>query len=488
VDKINLADYIICRASKHDQDKIALQDDVSKLTYKELGSKIKIFAQYLIDHDVRPGDRLGILMGDCVEWCIGFFSTLYVGANPVLLSPRIPKKNISAMIRSSNARFLIYDNNETNLEDLDIHSKIVCIDKQKILLYGTELQTHYEFHPDELTLWCSSSGTSGKGQKFVLHRHQSMLHAIDMNVKMHNINSTSVIFSTPKLSYQYGLMDMVYGLAQGGKVIVSNKIPVRQHVCDTVKNNLVTHLFTTPTIIISMIKTDQAVDDIKSVNYVLCGGESLPKFIEKRFFHLYKKNIFNGIGMAEILTWATSQTPTRKKTGTIGVPMPGTICEVRNTSGGLCAVNEIGELYIKQKTMALMYWNSLESSIETFSDGWFKTKDMVYWDQDGYLIYVCRKDDLIRVKESYVNPIDIEEEILQHPAVEECVVIGVKNKFDMPEILSKIVIKDDYNLVARDVRKFLKNKLEIHKIPKYIDFVDVLPKTVTTKKIRNTNK
>jgi acyl-coenzyme A synthetase/AMP-(fatty) acid ligase len=132
-----------------------------------------------------------------------------------------------------------------------------------------------------------------------------------------------------------------------------------------------------------------------------------------------------------------------------------------------------------------MYWNSIQHTRETFINGWFKTKDMVYWDEDGYLVYACRKDDIIRIKESYVNPIDIEEEILQHPAVEECVVVSIKNKFDMPEISSKIVLKNKQDLNAGELRKFLTGKFESYKIPKHIDFVDELPKTVTTKKIRN---
>jgi len=485
MEKINLASYLLDRILQHDQNKIAITDDNKQITYKELPNTIRKFASLLRQSDLRPGDRVGMLMGDSIEWVVAFFATLYVGGVPILINPKIPKTNLQDMLEKSNVRIIITSDLDVDLNGIDLHSGTTVIQKTNILTEQPLAEFPYKWHPDEMSLMCSSSGTSGRGQRFVVHRHGTLFDSIKMNVDMHGITSSSVLFSTPKLSFNYGLMDMVYGLVQGGHVILSNKIPSRVHVCNIIKSYQVTHFYTTPTIVASMIKIDEPSTDLNSVLYLVCGGETLPKFVEKKFNELYNKLIFNGIGMSEILTWATSQNLKNNKFGTIGVPLSGVECEVRKASGELCQVNEMGELYIKQSTMALMYWNSAQHSKETFVNGWFKTRDLVYWDEDGYLIYVCRNDDLIRIKESYVNPFDIEEEILQHPAVEECVVISEKNKLDMPEICSKIVLKNDQKLTPGELRAFLKNKLELHKVPKHIDFVEAIPKTVTTKKIRN---
>jgi len=486
MEKINLSAHLMQQFSKHDQNKIAIKDDDSQILYKEMPNAIFNCAWLLEQQDVRPGDRIAMLMGDSIEWVISFFAVLYIGAVPVLLSPKIPKKNLENMIENCHARYIINSQCDIDLANLNLNQKIKIIQKKEILnKYDYKSIVPYAWHPDEMSIWCSSSGTSGKGQQYVIHRHETFFEAIKMNIEMHDITSQSVIFSSAKLSFQYGLMNMIYGLVQGGQVILSNKIPARKYVCKIIKLNKVTHFYTTPTIISSMVKIRQSSDDLQSTNYVICGGEPLPKFIEKQFFKLYNKLIFNGIGMAELITWATSQNPTRNKFGTIGVPMPGSICEIRKEDGKLCGIGELGELYIKQPTTALMYWNFAQNSRETFINGWFKSRDIVYWDDEGYIIYVCRSDDLIRIKESYVNPIDIEEEILRHPSIEECVVLSIKNKFDMPEISSKIVLKSGKIMTPSELRTFLSTKLESYKIPKYIDFVGELSKTVTTKKIRN---
>lgn len=483
-EKINLSDHLIQQISKHDQNKIALKDDVSVLHYKDVAVRIKTFAQYLMDRDVRAGDRVGMLFGDSIEWCIGFFAVLYVGANPVLLSPRVPAKNTSKMLKNCNARFILYDKDEIDLGNYLLHPKLVCIDKQEILIGEIEAEECYGFNPDEISLWCCSSGTSGLGQRFVLHRHQSMFNAIDINVKMHGIDKDSVTFSTAKLSFQYGLMNMIYGLIQGGTVILSNKIPARSHVCDIVRTNLVTHLFTTSGIVATMVKTDVHSDDLSSVDYVVSGGEPLPKFVEKKFAELYNKDVFNGIGMSEVLTWATSQNPTNKKFGTIGIPLDGVVCEVRDKLGNVCKPNEPGELYIRHPSVAIMYWNFAKHTKETFVGEWFKSSDIVYQDDDGFLVYVCRCDDLMRINGSYANPIEIEEQLLQHPSIEECVVTAINDQFGLPEIHTNIVLVSGHSIEPRDVRRFLSDKVETHMIPKHINFVAEIPKTVTTKKIR----
>jgi len=483
---INLSNHLIESVKNHDQNKIALKDDVSCLYYKDIESNIKTFAQRLLDHKVMPGDKVGMLFGDSIEWCIGFFAVLYVGANPVLLSPRVPANNISSMLKSCCARFLLYSKAEIDLKDYDLHPNLVPIEKELILQPGPKATNYYNFNPDEISLWCCSSGTSGKGQRFVLHRHQNMFKAIDINIKMHSIDNNSVIFSTPKLSFQYGLMNMIYGLIQGGTVILSSKMPVRQNVCGAVKENNVTHLYTTPGILASMIKIDRPTNDLKSVSHVVCGGETLPKLVENKFKELYSKDIFNGIGMAEILTWATSQNPNNKKPGTIGIPLDHVTYEVRNKeTGEICNPYEYGELYVLHPSVALMYWNFAEHTKETFVKGWFKTNDIVYKDDDGFLVYVCRSDDMMKINGSYVNPIELEEQILQHPSIEECIVTSKNNQFDLPEILTNIILVEGVTLEPGDVRKFLSGKIENHMIPKHINFVTEIPRTVTTKKIRS---
>ena len=121
---------------------------------------------------------------------------------------------------------------------------------------------------------------------------------------------------------------------------------------------------------------------------------------------------------------------------------------------------------------------------ERFFGKWFKTKDMGFVDDEGFYTYVCRADDLIKVNTSFVSPNEIENAISQHDAVSECIVLSYPGISGMTEIAAKIVLIPDKTSSAGNIRKFLADKLESHKIPKIIEFVTDIPKTITAKKIR----
>lgn len=488
MEKINLTEYLLHIFKNFNSNKIAIVDSEHEITYNDLSESIKNFAEYLSDKSFHPGDKVGFLMEDSIEWCIAFFATLYVGGTPVLMSPRAAQKNLCDLISTSNVRFIVTCDLDLNLADLTLHDNTIVIEKHEIFCKDREKNIlPYWWHPDESSIWCASSGTSGRGQRFIVHRHKNLFEAIKINIDLYQLTDSTISFSTPKLFFNYGLLNLLSGLMKGCKIILSGKVPAGALVSKIVKTYKVTHLYATPTIFASLIKYDGDIKDFDSVMHIACAGEYLPKYIEQTFCDKYKKPIYNGLGMAEILTWCIGQNKDQYKFGTIGAALPEVKVEIRNEQGDLCKTGEIGELYVKHPSIALMYWNSVQDSLETFANGWFKTRDIVYKDSDNYYTYVCRKDDLIKIHGSYVKVLEIEEEISQHPSVEECIVVSIKNKFDMPELSCKIVCKKNHNITSNDIRNFLSKKLESYKIPKHIYFVETLLKTLTTKKIRNRN-
>jgi benzoate-CoA ligase len=483
--RLNLANYIINKSKIYQQDKVAIRDDVGTLTYNQISPLVKKFAHYLREQNITPGDRVAMVMGDRIEWCIAFLGVIYIGANPVLVSPRIPKENLKSMIKNCNANAIIYSKDEIDVANLSTPKTTVLVESIEILRDGPALEEYYEYHPDELSYWCSSSGTSGRGQRYILHRHQTFFKAIELNTIMHDITSETIMFITPKLTFSYGMINMLYGLSQGSTIIVSGKVPGRKHVCEVVRTYKATHLVSTSSVLAAMTKISQPSIDLDSIGWIISGGEVLPKYIETKFKELYSKDIFNGIGMAEVGgSWVTSQRPDMKRAGSIGVPLEGVVCEVRDANGNICKPFEQGELFVSHPCLAIMYWNSYDLSRETFVNKWFKTRDIVYIDHDGFLYYVCRADDLIKINGGFVSPIEIEEELAQHTAIDDSVVTHYLNKQGFPIIVASIVLKDNNKMSEGDVRNFLSQRLEKHKIPRKINFVTELLKTVTTKKIR----
>src|SRR5690606_15763117 len=171
--------------------------------------------------------------------------------------------------------------------------------------------------------------------------------------------------------------------------------------------------------------------------------------------------------------------------GTTGKPVPGYELELRDEQGAIVADGEIGDLYIKGKSAALMYWNNREKTRATFQGEWTKSGDKYSRDADGYYTYAGRSDDMLKVSGQYVSPFEVEATLIEHEAVLEAAVIGVTDSQGLVKTRAYVVLKETAP-VADDVlrealKAFVKSRLAPHKYPRSIEFLDELPKTATGK-------
>lgn len=474
----NFAQFIILNATKT-PNKIAVIDDHTTITYAELASAIKQFAYRLKDQGITPGTRVMLSMGDSIEWPVAFLACLYVGAVPVMSTPTMPQSKLLNILKASHAQALI--------TDLNIQVDVLKISKSEILTNDIELDTPYNFHPDEICLWSSCSGTTGGEPKYVVHRHASLQILLDLVANpAYEIDESSRVFSTAKMTFLYGMSNsLVYSLGQNATSIVTSKIPAYQTVFDLISEHDATHLFSTPSVLTSLLKNSQGPNTkLKSLRAIISSGEPLPLTVARQFKSMFDQDILDALGMSEVITNFCTQTLKDRALGTIGKPVPGVICEVRDSRGRRCDVNEIGMLYVNHPCQAIMYWNNWEKSRDTFRGPWVKTGDMVYQDKDGNFVYAGRNDNLVKINGLYVSPTEIENLIISHPDVIECLVSVVKDQFDLLEINADIVVNSISNLTAGNLRRFLAPNLESHMIPRFINFVETLPKTITNKKIR----
>ena len=475
----NFAQYII--EQTENLDKIAIKDDIRTITYSELASNIRRYATHLKNQGIKRGDRVAICMSDSIEWTIGFLAIILIGGSPVLISPRVPLNRVNDMLANSEPNGFIYNPDEITPPVID---DIIYLPITNIVGDYKEYNKFYKFNQDSVGILITTSGTRGGTQRFIAHRHAIFKYELGVYIKCFDVTSGSIIASTPTMSFHYGMFNTMFTLAQGATFIMSARIPSRQQVCDLVRENQVTHLFSTPTILANMTKGIDSSNDLASVKYVPCAGECLPNAIEEKFKEIYNKDILNGLGLGEMTAWVTYQHPTMHKFGTIGKPIPDIEIELRREDGTICESGELGEFYLKGPYSALGYWNNWVNTKASFFGEWYKSKDMGYVDNEGFYTYICRADDLIKVNTSFVSPIEIEDAISKHAAVLECIVLSYLGVTGMPEIAANIVLSPNKTSSAGSIRKFLVGKLESHKIPKTIEFVADIPKTITTKKIR----
>jgi benzoate-CoA ligase len=196
--------------------------------------------------------------------------------------------------------------------------------------------------------------------------------------------------------------------------------------------------------------------------------------------------IVDGIGSTEMLHIFLSNVPGQVSYGTTGWPVPGYDVELRDEDGlaapaGPDGVIEIGDLYIRGPSAALMYWGQREKSRETFRGHWTKSGDKYRRNADGSYTYAGRSDDMLKVSGIYVSPFEVEATLVQHPAVLEAAVIGVPDAEGLTKTKAFVVLRAGAQADEAELKAFVKERLAAYKYPRLIAFVSELPKTATGK-------
>ena len=301
---------------------------------------------------------------------------------------------------------------------------------------------------------------------------------------MLGLTEDDVCFSAAKMYFAYGLGNaLTFPLSVGATVVLMAERPTPDATFKRwISEHKPTVFFGAPTGFAGMLASPR-LPAREAVALRMCSsaGEALPGEIAQRFKAHFGCEIVDGIGSTEMLHIFISNRPGDIRYGTTGKPVEGYEIELRGEDGQPVAVGEVGDLYIKGPSTALMYWGNPEKSAETFRDGWTKSGDKYSRDADGYYTYAGRSDDMLKVSGIYVSPFEVESTLMQHPAVLEAAVIGKEDAEGLTKTKAYVVCKDGQSVGENELKAFVKERLAPYKYPRFIEFVDELPKTATGK-------
>jgi benzoate-CoA ligase len=242
-----------------------------------------------------------------------------------------------------------------------------------------------------------------------------------------------------------------------------------------------TILTSVPTMINAMLNVPEATSryDLSSLRLVLSAGEALPPELYRRWIDAYGVEILDGIGSAEMFHIYVSNAPGRVVPGALGTVVPGYEARIVGSDGTDVADGEVGELWIKGDSAALCYWNAHETSKERFAGDWCFTGDQTRRDSDGVFWYHGRTDFMLKVSGIWVSPLEIENCLLAHPAVVECCVVGRTDESALVKPAAYVVAAPDTfvgEALVSALQEHAKASMAPYKYPRWIDFVDGLPK------------
>lgn len=466
-------------------EKIAIIDDKTTITYGELFDQVGKFAYTLKQSGIKPGDVVLLVFDDCIEWVISFLAINSIGAVATMVSLQFDVEKIYHIIKTSKAKAVVYDSTVDKLNNIFASSKLTKIVVDQVLNDGPIHNEFYQYQHNEPNLIAITSGTAGT-PKLIVHSHANLAKGLNKGNQWFGISNSTIYFSTAKLSFQMGFWCTMLTLTNNGTVVLTNRLPKTLHIVNILNIYKVTWFVSVPSILMSMAKniSPNIKQALTTVELLLCGAEALPKYIETQFKQFYDKDVISLYGMSEAHCGMCCGNQTNKKIHTIGKPLPGMTLEVRRDDGSVCAVDEVGELFVKDPSSALYYLDNLEFTKETFTNGWIKTNDLVYVDSDGFYVYSGRKGDLVKINGNFISILEIENILLTHSGIADCVVLKMLDEYGLPKLSLQVILNPRITLTAVDIRQFLKLKTCAYSMLKNIEFVESFNKTITNKKIR----
>lgn len=471
-----------------------------EITWEVFDEKANRFANMLIQRGVRKGDKVGILLMNCLEWLPIYFGILKAGALAVPLNFRYTADEIKYCLDLAEVDVLVFGPEfigriEEIAED---------ISKKRLLFYVGEGCPSFAEHYDSLVANCASSapnvtitddddaaiyfssGTTGF-PKAILHDHTSLMHAAKVEQKHHSQTRDDIFLCIPPLYHTGAKMHWFGSLYSGSKAVLLKGVKPKS-IIETISNEgctIVWLLVPWAQDILDAIDRGEinlADYDLSQWRLMHIGAQPVPPSLIARWKKIFPNHQYDtNYGLSESIGPGCVHLGVENinKVGAIGIPGYGWEVKIANENGNAVARGEVGELCVKGPGVMKCYYHDEKATAETLKDGWLFTGDMAQEDEDGFIYLVDRKKDVIISGGENLYPVQIEDFLRSHPAVKDVAVIGLPDK-RLGEIAAAIIsIKEECTCTEEEITAFCQ-KLPRYKRPHKIIFADV-PRNPTGK-------
>ena len=506
-ERFNMADYFLYHNLEEGREsKTCLYFRDQAYTYGDTARQSNRVGNALRQLGVEIEDRVLLVLPDCPEFVWSWFGAARIGAVITMVNPLLPADDYRYYLEYTRARaaivhqslaqpfveaaasanylqsvLVVDDQSAIDEQFVDARGRVKYFSFSETVDAQAAVCERADTHRDDIAIWLFTSGSTGH-PKGAVHLQHDLPYNTEVFAKhTMRVNENDLTVSVPKLFFGYATgTNLLFPFAVGGATALFAERSTPEKLFEVIERYRPTILTTVPTMINGMLNVENVtVHDLSSIRFCYSAGEALPVELYHRWKQTFSVEICDGIGSAEMFHIYITNRPEDVKPGSLGRIVEGYEPKIVDAEGKEVPSGEMGTMKIKGDSAALCYWNAHEKSKETFAGDWCTTGDQFHVDEDGYYWYHGRTDDMLKVSGIFVAPAEIENCLLQHEAIVECAVIGHDDGDGLVKPKAFIALHEGFvgnDTTSADIKEFVKSRLAHYKYPRWIEFIDALPK------------
>ena len=493
---VNLATYFLDRnLSCGRGGRTALIEGSRVCTYSDLAALTNQVGNALLELGVRPQQRVLLALADSIEFVAAWYAAQRIGAVTAEVYTFLQPKDYAYYVDYTGATVVVVDG--VTLQR--IRDAIQTTRERPILLaigvardqlrdgevefesivsrQSTDL-TPAPTTRDSIAIWKFTTGSTG-APKACVHPVRSPMVSYDAYARgVLDLRADDVVLPVPKLFFGYARdLAALFPFGVGAAGVIFPERTTAELIFELIARHRPTVLVNVPTMMQAMLDHPSAAEqDLSCLRVCTSAGEALPDPLHRRWRDAFGVEVLDGIGSSEAYHIYISNRSGRSRPGSIGEVVPGYRAEVVDDEHNALPDGQIGRLWIRGKSAALMYWGDEDASARTFAADLVMTGDLVERDADGYFLYRGRADDLLKVGGIYVAPAEIERCLATHTEVVECAVVSVERE-GLVRGCAWVVVRPDAGATPEGLRAYVRERLAPHKVPREVRLTQRLPRT-----------
>jgi len=530
-DDFNLADYFLFdRLAEGLGDKDAILFGERRYTYATVAARVRALAASFAAAGVGREERVLIVLHDTPAFAWAFFATLHHGAVVAMGNPEAPAADLAYLVQYTRATVVITIPRvaaaiQTALAEARQAGALKALILSPEVATGGDVEAGLDLSAlaalsptslrdavsgdragprrwptkrDDIAVWLFTSGSTGRS-KAAMHTHRDFAFNTEVYAKgTVGYRPGDVTVSVPRLFFGYATgTNLMFPFAVGATTALFAERPTPESLAAAIARHRPTIVTNVPTMMGKLLEHDDALAaagsprlDLSSVRFHLSAGEALPPALLSRFSARFHNDVYDGIGSAEMFHIYCSNRPGDIRPGSLGRVVDGyelriLSSDARGPGEAELPRGETGVMWVRGDSVALGYFQDRDKSWSTFFGHWCRTGDLFKLDGEGYLYFSGRADDLLKVGGIWCAPVEVEECLAHHPAVSLAAVIGAEDD-GLTKPKAFVVLREDARagaasergqaLLAEELKAFVRERLSKHKYPRWVVFVDDVPK------------